>query len=119
MTQVRGLIEGASEEIQTITDKKPLEGEFGTAYWIAWNHSDITQPSSSRINIDEQQWTDFDIGDSMTIIRLLDDPAPYYREGIYASDGNFILDMVLISLLIWWLKRSIGSFLLEYDELDD
>ncbi len=75
-----------------------MEGQFGAAFWIAWNHSDITQPSSSRINIDEQQWINFNIGDAITIIRLADDPVPYYEEGIYASDGNFILDFVLISL---------------------
>jgi hypothetical protein len=119
MAQVRGLLEGASEELQKITDKKILEGQFGAAYWIAWNHSDITQPSSNRINVDEQQWINFNIGDAIAINRLPDDPIPYYREGIYASDGNFILDFVLISLLIWWLKRSIRSYLMEYDELDD
>jgi hypothetical protein len=119
MAQVRGLLEGASEELQKITDKKILEGQFGAAYWIAWNHSDITQPSSNRINVDEQQWINFNIGDAIAINRLPDDPIPYYREGIYASDGNFILDLVLISLLIWWLKRSIRSYLMEYDELDD
>jgi hypothetical protein len=119
MTQVRGLLEGATESLQKITDKKILEGLFGAAYWIAWNHSDITQPSSNRINVNEKQWINFNIGDAITIIRLPDDPVPYYREGIYASDGNFILDFVLISLLIWWLKRSIRSFLTEYDELED
>ena len=119
MAQVRGLLEGASEELQKITDKKILEGQFGAAYWIAWNHSDITQPSSNRINVDEKQWIKFEIGDAITTIQLPDDPIPYYREGIYASDGNFILDFVLISLLIWWLKRSIRSFLTEYDELED
>jgi hypothetical protein len=119
MAQVRSLLEGASEELQKITDKKILEGEFGAAYWIAWNHSDISQPSSNRINVDEQQWINFNIGDAITIIRLPEDPVPYYREGIYASDGNFILDFVLISLLIWWLQRSVRSYLMEYDELED
>jgi len=119
MAQVRGLLGGATEELQTSTDKKILEGQFGPAYWIAWNHSDITLPSSNRINIDEKQWIKFNIGDAISIIRLAEDPIPYYREGIYASDGNFILDFVLISLLIWWLKRSIRSFLMEYDELED
>ena len=119
MTQVRGLLGGATEIIQKITDKKTLEGGFGAAYWIAWNHSEITHPSSNRINVDEEQWIKFNIGDDITIIRLPDDPIPYYREGIYASDGNFILDFVLISLLIWWLKRSIRNYLTEYDELED
>ena len=119
MAQIRGLLGGATEVLQKVTDKKILEGQFGAAYWIAWNHSDITQPSSSRINVDEKQWINFNTGDAITIIRLADDPIPYYREGIYASDGNFILDFVLISLLIWWLKRSIRSFLMEYDELED
>ena len=119
MAQVRGLLGGATEIIQKITDKKILEGGFGAAYWIAWNHSEITHPSSNRINVDEEQWIKFNIGDDITIIRFPDDPVPYYREGIYASDGNFILDFVLISLLIWWLKRSIRSFLTEYDELED
>ena len=93
--------------------------ERRAAYWIAWNHSNITQPSSSRINVDEKQWINFNIGDAIPIIRLPDSPIPYYREGIYASDGNFILDVVLISLLIWLLKRSIRSYLMEYDELED
>ena len=119
MFQVRGLLGGATEELQQITDKKILDGQFGEAYWIAWNHSDITQPSPNRINIDEKQWINFDIGESITITRLSDDPVPYYRQGIYASDGNFILDFALISLLIWWLKRSIRSYLMEYDELED
>ena len=119
MAQVRGLLEGASEELQKITDKKILEGQFGAAYWIAWNHSDITQPSSNRINVDEQQWINFNIGDAIAINRLPDDPIPYYREGIYASDGNFILDFVLISLLLWWLQRSVRSYLMEYDALED
>jgi len=119
MAQVRGLLGDATEELQKITDKKILEGQFGAAYWIAWNHSDITQPSSNRINVDEKQWINFDIGNAIIIIRLTDDPVPYYREGIYASDGNFILDFVLISLLIWWLKRSIRNYLMEYDELED
>ncbi|MFT5502468.1 MAG: hypothetical protein ACI8XC_000173 [Gammaproteobacteria bacterium] len=119
MTQVRGLIEGATEELQKITAKSTLEGRFGEAYWIAWNHSDIKEPSSNRINIDEKLWIDFNIGDTIPIIRLSDDPIPYYREGIYASDGNFILDFVLIFLLNWWLKRSVSSFLREYDELED
>ena len=119
MTQVRGLLGDAAEELQKITDKRILEGQFGAAYWIAWDYSDVTQPSSNRINVNEKQWTNFNIGDSIKIIRLPDDSVPYYREGIYASDGNFILDFVLISLLIWWLKRSIRSYLMEYDELDD
>ena len=119
MAQVRGLLGGATAERQKITDKKIVEGQFGAAYWIAWNHSNITQPSSNRINVDETQWINFNIGDAITIIRLPDDPIPYYREGIYASDGNFILDFVLISLLIWWLKRSIRNYLMEYDELED
>jgi hypothetical protein len=119
MAQVRGLIEGATEKLRQITDKKILEGEFGEAYWIAWNHSDITQQSSDRINIDEDQWNVFTIGDSLPIIQLPADPIPYYRKGIYASDGNFILDLVLIFLLLWWLKQSVSRFLMEYDELED
>jgi hypothetical protein len=119
MVQVRGLIEGATEERQQITDKSILDGNFGEAYWIAWNNSDITERSSNRINIDETQWIDLAIGDNIPIIRLSDDPIPYYREGIYASDGNFILDFVLIFLLLWWLKRSVSHFLMEYDEVED
>lgn len=119
MAQVRGWLGGATEELQKITDKKILEGQFGEAYWIAWNHSDIGQASSNRINIDEKQWIEFSIGDAITIIRFPDEPVPYYREGIYASYGNFILDFVLVSLLIWWLVRSIRSYLMEYGELEN
>ena len=119
MTLVRGFIGNATDELQTITNKRMLEGTFGKAYWIAWNQSDITQPSANRINIDEEQWNDFSIGDSIPIIQLQDDPIPYYRQGIYASDGNFILDFILICLLLWWLKRSVENFLMEYDEIED
>jgi len=118
MGQVRGWIKGAVTQTHGITDKRKLEGMIDEAYWVAWSKSDITVPSANRINLFEEQWHLLQVGDEIAILKIPDDPIPYYKDGIYASTGNFILDFVLITLLLWWAKRVINRFQLEYSELE-
>ncbi len=117
MAQIRGLLEGAASYEFEVTDKKQMAGFLGgEAYWIAWNGADINERSSNRLNLFEEQWVELKKGDRVTIIYLPDDPIPYHRDGIFASDGNFALDFVLIGLLLWWVKRIVSRFTQQYEE---
>ena len=118
MTQIRGWSSGSIIHHHTVTDKRQLEGLFDNAYWVAWDDSDITVPSSERINLYDKQWLPLKVGDTISIVTIPNNPIPYNREGIYASNGNFILDIVLIVLFMFWAKRIIKIFRLEYSELE-
>jgi len=96
MTAIRGWVPGAIYKEHVVTDKRVLDGEYGPAHWIAWEGADITQRSTFRETLDEEQWETINIGDKVAIAYYRDDPEPYKLDGIYVSPGNFVFDLILL-----------------------
>lgn len=119
--QIRGWIDGASYHSEIISqkwyqdeDSHPANRE---AWWIAWQDKDIKEVGGHRVNISEAHWQRLNIGEPIIVITLGDSPIPYLEEGIYASNGNLMLDIVLLIVECWcvfyfgraWLKLRSSS----------
>lgn len=108
MARIRGFIEGPPPVSKRITDKAVLQGKYGDSYWIAWDGADIRRPSKSRLNLPEEAWGRYSVGDQFQVFLFPGETWAYSREDIYVSDGNFVFDLILLSL---WL---VGLSLLGY-----
>ena len=63
---------------------------------MTWSETGDFQSRKERINLPEKLWGSCNIGDEIEIINVPGDSSAYHREGIFASDGNFALDRVLL-----------------------
>jgi len=117
MAQIRGFIGGATLLERTITDKASQDwrtalslnrtSSSGTNYFIAWNEQSALEAGPNRINIQQEQWEKLNIGDSIDLMRLPHDEATYIRTGIFASNGNFMFDAILLALQLAIIMNSI------------
>ena len=106
MTQIRGWTSGATITEKVITDKASEDWEDydrstnrssrGTTYWVAWDGEAALLRGSHRVNLDRYDWDEVDIGDSLEIITFPNDRYAYVKNSIFASNGNFIFDVLLL-----------------------
>jgi hypothetical protein len=100
MAQIRGFIRGPVPVAKVITSKAVLTGDYGNAYWIAWDNADIHAPSRARTNLSPGTWQALSIGDHIEVLYFSGDQWPYLRQDIFADNGNFAFDGLLLTV---WL----------------
>lgn len=100
MARIRGFIEGPPPVSKIITNKVVLPDDYGDSYWIAWDGADILKPSKNRLNLSEEAWGRYSVGDPIQVFLFPGETWAYSRENVYASDDNFVFDFILLSL---WL----------------
>jgi hypothetical protein len=93
MRRIRGWKPGAQIQSQTVHDKS-RDGPTGG--WIALSDRSVHDPGDHRLFLPTEVWNRYEVGDSIEVIYLADDPSPFHREDIYANDGNFVFDNVLL-----------------------
>ncbi len=118
MAKIRGWIDGTSENVFYISDKYIHSGGHnGDTYLISWTNDAIKTQGPHRIKIEKFQWENVVIGDPIKIVKLRGDDTPYLRDGIYASNSNFIFEIMLellwITSLIYMLMLPRNRFLRE------
>ncbi|HEX8309793.1 MAG TPA: hypothetical protein VF614_00650 [Chthoniobacteraceae bacterium] len=97
MAQIPGFISGPAPETKVITSKTILPGSYGDAYWLAWNDVGIRTPSRDRINLPRDVWQSYSRGDRIEVLYFAADPWPYHRMDIFAENGSFVFDAVLLA----------------------
>ncbi len=94
MKEIRGFKPGAAIRTFVVRDKwlQPPN-----SYWISWTDQAIHVPGSHRLSLPESAWNEYEIGDEIEVVFVPADNKPYYRDGIFANDGNFALDYGLLA----------------------
>ena len=94
MRQIRGFIPGARIEKHIIREKRSdAQGSF----WVSWSDKSILQVGNHRLNLPEKVWHRYEVGDEIEIVFVRNSKWPYHRDGIFASDGNFMFDYGLLA----------------------
>jgi hypothetical protein len=96
MARIRGWLPGASQSTEIIAQKWDHPSRRGHAYWIAWSERDIREVGPHRLSVPRDRWERLAVGDRIAIVRLPRHRQPYLRDGIYASTGNFLLDVLIL-----------------------
>lgn len=114
MLEIRGIIPGRIIESKIITDmtfqaSSKIPGE--NVYWISWSYADISTKSNNRLNISEELWTSLEIGSEVEIIKLRSGNTPYMKNGIYASNGNFVFDIIMFLIEFTGIIYGIVAFI--------
>lgn len=113
MLKIREIIEGSNYIKKEITGKWIDNVSDSDSYWISWNNVNIKERSTDRINLPNEEWKKFEIGDTIEITYFKYDIFPYYKNGIYASNGNFIFDLIIIcievSIFLFLFIKGISS----------
>lgn len=101
MAKIRGWMSGATAETRTITQtwhQTPEQHPNGrNTYWISWTQEDIRKVGPHRLNLPADQWSALQVGQTLKVRTLPGDPDVYLEEGIYASNGNFVFDVLLLA----------------------
>jgi hypothetical protein len=97
MARIRGFLSGPPPESKLITAMTTEPGSYTPVYWLAWNDADIHVRSRHRINLPKEVWETYQPGDPIEIFYFPGDPLPYHRKDIFADNGNFVFDAVLLS----------------------
>lgn len=109
MTQIRGWIPGAVVRMETVSQKwnqTPAEHPDGRdVYWISWGTKSIREVGPHRLNVEPEEWPGIAIGSPVEIVTVSGDPWPHTRNGIFASNGQFVFDGCLL------LAEAIGALL--------
>jgi hypothetical protein len=50
------------------------------------------------LSLPKEIWDDHRIGDDIEVVYVAKGGMPYHRDGIYASDGNFIVDYGILAV---------------------
>ena len=117
MAQISGRLPGA-ETRQVVVSQKwhqtaaehPRQRDV---YWVAWGETDVRTVGHHRLNFERERWDAISVGDPLELVVLPGGERPYARDGIFASKGNFVIDLVLlvgeIAVALW----AFGTILLE------
>lgn len=116
MAQIKGWLPGATAADWTVTQKwhqTPNQHPSGrNTYWIATTEEDIRKIGPHRLNVPSEKWESLKEGDKLEIVSVPGDPAPYLRDGIFVSWGNFAFDLALlgvefgvVGVMVWPLRR--------------
>ena len=97
MSQIRGWLPGAKSIEGVVLEKwyqPALSRKRSDTWWIRISEGDIQTPGDHRLNLQAESWQQLETGDTIELV-LVDDEY-YVRGGIYSSNGNFILDIVIL-----------------------
>ena len=97
MCQIRGWVPGATTRVEQITQKHISNGRRGNAYWVSWTDEPIQNPGDHRLNLTSEQWQAVDLGDTIEVVYATGSSMPHTRDGIYAENGSFIFDGLLLA----------------------
>lgn len=101
MAKIRGWLPGATTETRTITQtwhQTPDQHPNGRdTYWISWTQEDIHIVGPHRLNVSPEKWSSLQVGQTLEVRSLPNDREIYLEEGIYASTGNFVFDLLLLA----------------------
>lgn len=99
MVLIRGWVPGATVRRKIVTDMKMTASSgrvTSNAYWVSWDGQGASRIGPKRMNLPEEVYKGIEIGDELEVITLFGEKTPYHREGIFASNGNFIFDVCLL-----------------------
>jgi hypothetical protein len=96
MCQIRGWVPGATTRLEQVTQKHISNGRRGDAYWVSWTDQPIQNPGDHRLNLTREQWQAVDLGDTIEVVYASGSSMPHTRDGIYAENGSFIFDGLLL-----------------------
>lgn len=102
MAQIRGWIGGAVVQELSVLEKwhqvTPLTKRRldPNIYWLLLQPGDIHTKGAHRTNMEFEKWNLLQVGDPIEVIFVPGDPEPYFRDDIFASNGNFAFDFVLL-----------------------
>jgi hypothetical protein len=120
MGQITGRLPGAELRSVIVSQKwhqTPAEHYRGrNVYWVAWDSSDIRTAGPHRLNLDRNKWESLAIGDPLERVFLPGDQRAYFREGIFASTGNLVIDLVLLLVEVGVTVWALVSIALELRE---
>ncbi len=112
MTQIRGWTSGTRTVSYVVTQRYVEPSRRLTrddAYWVSWSTTvDIKTPGNHRIGVPAEKYNNYYIGAPIEIVYVGNDETPYMRDGIYASDGNFVFDVSCLFIML------IGALVLGY-----
>lgn len=93
---IRGMEPGARIEKERVLEKYRRSGR----YVVVFEEASGARCTVGCIGLPRAVWGRYDVGDEIEIVYLPDSEEPFHRDGIYASDGNFIFDYVLLAVEI-------------------
>jgi len=96
MCQIRGWVPGATTRVEQVTQKHISDGRRGNAYWVSWADEPIQTPGDHRLNLTREQWQAVDLGENIEVVYATGSSMPHTRDGIYAENGSFIFDGMLL-----------------------
>lgn len=97
--QIHGYLPGAKIVVQTAQDKWHESLPQNDIYWISFDkEKSIKSPGQHRTNLNKKTWNSIRIGDGIEMIAVHGSNDLYAKNGIYASWGNFIIDIVFFAM---------------------
>ncbi len=93
MRQIRGYLPGATVETYLVRDKWT---QPPNTFWISWADESNNLRSMDELNLPEEVWNRYEIGDPIKLVFVPNDDSPFHRDGIFASDENFLFDYGLL-----------------------
>jgi len=99
MMQIRGFMPGTVVTTCTITQKWE-EQRKGTYYCISWNNPPEAGLTRDQDRIDYAAWSALNVGDPITVVAIGKKRDTYARASIFAVNGNFGFDIVLLLIEI-------------------
>ena len=117
MAQIKGWLPGATATTRPITQKGVDHGTRGREHhWVSWANSGGPISRAHRASVSPEVWETMTVGDPVEVIRVPGDEDAYLRNGVFVEPGNFVFDIVLLSVglcvavasagrLLWWLIR--------------
>ena len=97
MAKIRGWLSGEPPIAKVVSDRAVIEGSYGDDYWLAWDGADIAKPGPNRINLSKEVWSRYAVGDPIEVFYFRSSKWPYHKDGIVASNENFVFDGILLS----------------------
>jgi hypothetical protein len=75
------------------------KARLGNTHWVRWNNeASIDKVGPHRFELPAAAFVDYSVGDSIEVVFFPDEPEPYPRESVFAEDGNFTFDRVLLAI---------------------
>lgn len=109
MAMIRGFIPGAKVEKRIITQKwnqyVRQRRLSRNVYWISWTDKSIQEVGNHRLNMRYDDWQKLSEGDAIDLVFIPGDNRAFMKNDIFADNGNFIFDLILLIIeltaLIW------------------
>lgn len=100
MCQIRGWIPGAVVVEEVISKKwhqtPSQDPSERNTFWISWGDKSIMIRGNHRINLEEDDWEQIEVGQSIELTKVPGSNDIFLRDGIFASNGNFVFDIFLL-----------------------